>query len=674
MPQDYCGQNLRGRSFKGQNLEGANFSDADIRACDFSAAILRSANFSRAKAGLRPFWVIFLASLSLLLLTTSGCLSAIAGVFLLSSFLPEIVNKYTIIPGVILSTILAIFFVTSISRGLGLVSVAMMVAGAIAVAFAALVAAEFPGVGAGAVAFAVAIAGMVAGAILGAVSIAGAIVVTFAKAAAVLVAVTIAVIAAVAFADNAIVPGTVVVTVVVTSLSSYIACRALADDEKYSFVRNIAVSFAATGGTSFQKTDLTDANLTGAVLKSTNFRGANITCTSWFHAQRLDLACFGESYLKNPQLRQLVTSGNGQNQNFDRLDLRNFNLCRANLENASFIDADFHKAKLQGANLSGTKLVRTNLERTNLQGACLSGSCIQDWKISKGTKLDGIVCDYVYLKWDDVKKDKRDQMPPRGKFKEGGFVTFVKYILDTVELYHEKDINPGLALIVLQKMSKDYDEPLNVVALGKRGDKVFIQVKVSESIIQDQFKEDYYSKYDEDLKLWSSNSKQLPPAINNLIEKKLIEIASKGTDDFVFVDVAYVEGNYTEINQGDITMTGNRNIHMGGGNYNERIQRDYVQGNYYAAGQPQSLAQAAAEIQLLLKQLEQTYPTTTISQQMVVAAEAVNRIENNPLLKERVINAVKSGGLAAFEKAIDNPVGAFIAGAIKGWQEVETRD
>ena len=674
MPQDYCGQNLRGRSFKGQNLEGANFSDADIRACDFSAAILRSANFSRAKAGLRPFWVIFLASLSLLLLTTSGCLSAIAGVFLLSSFLPEIVNKYTIIPGVILSTILAIFFVTSISRGLGLVSVAMMVAGAIAVAFAALVAAEFPGVGAGAVAFAVAIAGMVAGAILGAVSIAGAIVVTFAKAAAVLVAVTIAVIAAVAFADNAIVPGTVVVTVVVTSLSSYIACRALADDEKYSFVRNIAVSFAATGGTSFQKTDLTDANLTGAVLKSTNFRGANITCTSWFHAQKLDLACFGESYLKNPQLRQLVTSGNGQNQNFDRLDLRNFNLCRANLENASFIDADFHKAKLQGANLSGTKLVRTNLERTNLQGACLTGSCIQDWKISKGTKLDGIVCDYVYLKWDDVKKDKRDQMPPRGKFKEGGFVTFVKYILDTVELYHEKDINPGLALIVLQKMSKDYDEPLNVVALGKRGDKVFIQVKVSESIIQDQFKEDYYSKYDEDLKLWSSNSKQLPPAINNLIEKKLIEITSKGTDDFVFVDVAYVEGNYTEINQGDITMTGDRNIHMGGGNYNERIQRDYVQGNYYAAGQPQSLAQAAAEIQLLLKQLEQTYPTTTISQQMVVAAEAVNRIENNPLLKERVINAVKSGGLAAFEKAIDNPVGAFIAAAIKGWQEVETKD
>ena len=122
------------------------------------------------------------------------------------------------------------------------------------------------------------------------------------------------------------------------------------------------------------------------------------------------------------------------------------------------------------------------------------------------------------------------------------------------------------------------------------------------------------------------------------------------------------------------SMTGDRNINTGGGNYNERIRGDYVQGNYYAAGQPQSLAEAAADIQLLLKQLEQTYPTTTTSQQMVVAAEAINRIESNPLLKERVINAVKEGGLAAFEKAIDNPAGAFIVGAIKGWQEVEAED
>ncbi|WP_392530183.1 hypothetical protein [Nostoc sp. C117] len=118
--------------------------------------------------------------------------------------------------------------------------------------------------------------------------------------------------------------------------------------------------------------------------------------------------------------------------------------------------------------------------------------------------------------------------------------------------------------------------------------------------------------------------------------------------------------------------TNNRTINMGMGNYNESISGNYIQGNYINS--QQNLATTVAEIQLLLKQLEQTYPTTTTSQQMVVAAEAINRIESNPTFKKRVINAAKEGGLAAFEKAIDNPAGAFIVGAIKGWQEVEAED
>jgi cell division protein ZapA (FtsZ GTPase activity inhibitor) len=87
--------------------------------------------------------------------------------------------------------------------------------------------------------------------------------------------------------------------------------------------------------------------------------------------------------------------------------------------------------------------------------------------------------------------------------------------------------------------------------------------------------------------------------------------------------------------------------------------------------QKQNLAEAAAEIQQLLKQLEQTYPMTTTSEQLIVAAEAIKHIESNPNLKKRAIRAITEGGLAAFEKAIDNPAGAFIVGAIKGWQEAE---
>lgn len=455
-------------------------------------------------------------------------------------------------------------------------------------------------------------------------------------------------------------------------LSSYVAWRALASDEKYAFLRKLSIAVATFDGTSFRYAILIDANFTEATLKGTDFRKANVTCTCWRNAKQIDQIRPGNTYLQDAKLRQLVITGDGQEKNFDRLDLRGVNLSQAKLQNASFIDADFHEANLQGANLSRAILVRTNFERADLRGASLTGSCIQDWVITESTKLNGISCDYVYLKW--VNEDKRDQMPPRGQFTEDGFVTFVRYILETVELYHEKDINPRLALTVLHKMSRDYDESLDIVALGKRGERVFIQVKVSENIIRGNFKEDYYSRYNQDLKLWSGSNHKLPPTVNNFIEKRIREIASETTDDFVFVDATYVEGNYIQTYQGEVNVTGDHTINMGSGNYIERIQGNYVQGNYYAAGQPQSIAQAAAEIQLLLKQLEQTYPANTTSQQMVIAAEAVHCIESNPLLKQRVINAIKSGGLAAFEKAIDNPAGAFIVGAIKGWQEVEAKD
>jgi hypothetical protein len=117
-------------------------------------------------------------------------------------------------------------------------------------------------------------------------------------------------------------------------------------------------------------------------------------------------------------------------------------------------------------------------------------------------------------------------------------------------------------------------------------------------------------------------------------------------------------------------MAGDRNIQMGSGNYNERIEGDYVQGNQFNSGQ-QNLAEAAAEIQELLKQLEETYPTDSTANQMVVAAKAVEQIESNPTLKQKAISALMEGGIAAFEKAIDNPAGAFIAGAVKGWKEAK---
>ena len=105
------------------------------------------------------------------------------------------------------------------------------------------------------------------------------------------------------------------------------------------------------------------------------------------------------------------------NASFVGADLHQTNLREAKLINTSFVGADFYQARLQKADLSGAILVRTQLERADLTGACLTGACIQDWSVTRSTKLDGVLCKYVYMKFENG--DKREPMPPKGEFKDG---------------------------------------------------------------------------------------------------------------------------------------------------------------------------------------------------------------------------------------------------------------
>ena len=93
--------------------------------------------------------------------------------------------------------------------------------------------------------------------------------------------------------------------------------------------------------------------------------------------------------------------------------------------------------------------------------------------------------------------------------------------------------------------------------------------------------------------------------------------------------------------------------------------------NVYTLKQEQNLAEAAAEIQKILEQLSQTYPTNTSKEKNIVVGEAVDRIENNPRLKTRVINALKSGGIEAFKEAVNHPLVNILVATIEGWQDAE---
>ena len=223
-----------------------------------------------------------------------------------------------------------------------------------------------------------------------------------------------------------VIAGTIL-AVSILLMGIYIGWRALEKDGKFTSIRDLAITFLAKGGTSFRGANLTDANFTEAILKNADFTGANLTKTRWFHAQKLALACVGNSYLQFPQVQQLVITGIAQDQKFDYLNLEGINLQQMYLEDASFIGSNLSGANLRQTNLSRAKLIQTQLDQADLFGACLTGAYIQDVKITSATKLKGIECEYIFTRLPTQKNGDPVRIPEdyRQIFKPGEFMAWL---------------------------------------------------------------------------------------------------------------------------------------------------------------------------------------------------------------------------------------------------------
>ena len=84
--------------------------------------------------------------------------------------------------------------------------------------------------------------------------------------------------------------------------------------------------------------------------------------------------------------------------------------------------------------------------------------------------------------------------------------------------------------------------------------------------------------------------------------------------------------------------------------------------------QQQDVAEAAKDIQELLKQLDETYPSDTTAGKMKIATEVITQIDNNPTKEQRMLSAIKAGGVTAFEQLLNHPAASFVIAALKDWQ------
>jgi hypothetical protein len=84
----------------------------------------------------------------------------------------------------------------------------------------------------------------------------------------------------------------------------------------------------------------------------------------------------------------------------------------------------------------------------------------------------------------------------------------------------------------------------------------------------------------------------------------------------------------------------------------------------YTPEQKQTLAEAAAEIQSLLSQLEQNNPNASEAEQKAFVNAAIPQTR-----KERFLNALQAGGKEALKEFLDNPYLNVAIAVIEGWKE-----
>lgn len=513
MPQlDFREQNLQGKSFKKMTLSEANFSKSNICSCDFSGANLEGANFQGAIAGLSPKQEIILVATATILAFIAGLVAALAaGVFFIA--FQKSLGQATLLVVLVLAPILTLG-----TTRFGYIALASAIAVAIAVAGA--------GVGAliGANMGAISVALFLIVGVVGAATGAG-IYATIGTSS-VWIAGIGSLVAAIAlsFWMNNLLAGGIAILIAgtVEVLAGIVAHSAFTGSEKLTFVRQSALAFTTWGGTSFHKSNLTNADFSFAHIAKADFRSAVVIRTDFKGAMGADYCRFEKTVLYSSKIREICITRNGQGKIFDGLSIQGVNWSEANLSDTSFIGADLNKADLRGADLSRAKLLQVKLDQTNLNEAQLTGAYIENWGITGDTKLNDVECKYVFMRLPTPENPEPYRKPDNREeeFQPGDFADFIRPIVETLDLYHNGTVDPrGIAISFKQLAENNPDANLEIVAMERRGNnKLLIRAKTAEDANLSQLNAEYFATYNQFIALPPQAQAQLLAEKDNRIQ------------------------------------------------------------------------------------------------------------------------------------------------------------
>ncbi|MEO1348288.1 MAG: pentapeptide repeat-containing protein [Cyanobacteria bacterium J06635_15] len=394
------------------------------------------------------------------------------------------------------------------------------------------------------------------------------------------------------------------------------------------------------------KVNLSNVNLRNAYLSNVNLRNAYLSNVNLRNAN-LNNADLFSAYLNFAHL----LSANLSEADLSEADLLSTNFSSANLRNAYLRAADLSNANLNNANLSNANLYASRVLNATFTCSNLTGACIADWQIGKSTQLDDVHCDYIFRTYEAEDKKFSGRLPidPESTFAPGEFTRRFQILADaseTIDITFTDGVDWQAFFQSFQELRQQYPaQNIDVQGMEEKGDAFIVRLKVEAEAA-------------------GAELEKLKGAIETtqkqLYSTQLSLSAAQGKIE-VYREMMGVVKTLAGRPMGDL------NFHGSVGNVAQTNQgkMQAVQHNY-AAPEKQSLADAALEIQRLLKQLEETNPAATEAEQTAFVTAAI------PLtLRQRAVGALQSGGKAAVEELLDNPYVNVAIAVIEGWQAAE---
>ncbi|NEQ65839.1 MAG: pentapeptide repeat-containing protein [Symploca sp. SIO2D2] len=218
----------------------------------------------------------------------------------------------------------------------------------------------------------------------------------------------------------------------------------------------------------------------------------------------------------NPNEIPILEEANLNLLDLSGLNLRGANLRGANLFGTDFIEADLTGADLREADLTAAdlsqanftgvdlreaRLIRTQALATNFNQVRFTGACLEDWNIDPSTNLDGVICDYIYLKSKYVPEQKlyllKERRPYNGNFEAGEFTKLFQKVLEPLSLVFRNGIDWQAFLTSFQELQIECsNHELSIQALENKNSGVLvIKLNVPNDANKAQIEQSFKHKY-----------------------------------------------------------------------------------------------------------------------------------------------------------------------------------